>query len=107
MLQRQLDASQTLTARQQQGSDAASPFIANNPTSATSVRGLPRFDITIMENLLDDQRSVKDEVYELFRQHPELLVPEVEALTKGRRRRALSQPLPILAALACDKLGTF
>lgn len=31
-------------------------------------RQLPRFDVTLMEQFLDDQRGLKSEVYELFRQ---------------------------------------
>lgn len=36
-----------------------------------------------MEHFLEDQRVLKQEVYELFRQHPELLVAEEEGMTKG------------------------
>lgn len=56
-----------------------------NPCSATAHRQLPRFDAVIMEHYLCDNPSLKDEVYELFRQHPELLVAEEEGMTKGER----------------------
>ncbi|KAK9811518.1 hypothetical protein WJX72_005162 [[Myrmecia] bisecta] len=39
-----------------------------------------------MEHYLDDLRSLKLEVYELFRQHPDLLPPVLEALTKEQQR---------------------
>lgn len=52
--------------------------------SATAIRQLPRFDVTIMETYLDSHRALKTETYELFRQHPELLVAEEEGMTKGR-----------------------
>jgi len=38
-----------------------------------------------MEHYICDAPSLRDEVYELFRQHPELLVAEEEGLTKGQR----------------------
>lgn len=46
-------------------------------------RQLPRFDVTLMDHFLDDQRALKDEVYALFKQHPELLVAVEEGMTKG------------------------
>lgn len=58
--------------------------LAAQPTSAVAIRRLPRFDVTLMEHFLDSQRPMKIEVYELFRQHPELLVAEEEGMTKGR-----------------------
>jgi hypothetical protein len=36
-----------------------------------------------MEHFLDNLLPFKAEVYELFRQHPELLVAEEEGLSKG------------------------
>jgi hypothetical protein len=38
-----------------------------------------------MEHFLDSQLPFKAEVYEVFRQHPELLVAEEEGLSKGGR----------------------
>lgn len=62
------------------GGLAASPCAAAAPTA---IRQLPRFDVTIMESFLDTHRQLKLEFYELFRQHPELLVAEEEGLSKG------------------------
>ena len=47
-------------------------------------RTLPRFDTVSMEHYLDDLRSLKIEVYELYRQHPELLPPVEEGMSKGK-----------------------
>ena len=52
-------------------------------SAALAVRTLPRFDVGVMEAYLDDLRSMKLEVYELLRQHPELLPPITEGMTKG------------------------
>ena len=51
--------------------------------AAQSHRSLPRFDSVVLEHFLDDQRSLKLEVYELFRQHPELLPAVYEGMPKG------------------------
>lgn len=42
-----------------------------------------------MEHFLDNQLALKAEVYELFRQHPELLVAEEEGMTKGALLRVV------------------
>ena len=47
-------------------------------------RSLPRFDATFMEHYLDTDRGLKEEVYDLFKQHPELLYAVEEGMTKGR-----------------------
>ncbi len=60
-----------------------STAVEPSPCSATAIRQLPRFDTAIMESFLDSHRALKQETYELFRQHPELLVAEEEGLTKG------------------------
>ena len=68
------------------GQLAASPCSAAPrpaPHRAASHRALPRFDTTLMTHYLCDAPALRDEVYELFRQHPELLVAEEEGLTKG------------------------
>ena len=46
-------------------------------------RSLPRFDATFMEHYLDTDRGLKEEVYDLFKQHPELLYAVEEGMTKG------------------------
>ncbi len=48
-------------------------------------RSLPRFDATFMEHFLDTDRGLKEEVYDLFKQHPELLYAVEEGMTKGIR----------------------
>ena len=64
-----------------------SPALGNGlqmlPTAATAGRSLPRFDVGVMEAYLDDLRGMKLDVYELLRQHPELLPPVLEGMTKG------------------------
>jgi hypothetical protein len=62
----------------------ANSRLSPSSTSATAHRQLPRFDATIMEHYLCDLPSLRDEVYELFKNHPELLVPCEEGLTKGK-----------------------
>lgn len=46
-------------------------------------RSLPRFDATFMEHYLDTDRGLKEELYDLFKQHPELLYAVEEGMTKG------------------------
>ena len=46
-------------------------------------RSLPRFDVTFMEHYLETDRGLKNEVYDLFKQHPELLYAVEEGMTKG------------------------
>ena len=73
------------------------------------MRQLPRFDPTVLEHFLDELRPFRQEIYQLFKAHPELLVAEEEGLSKGgwargvggglrgdrrgsRRRHAISTP---------------
>ncbi|PSC71176.1 acyl-coenzyme A oxidase peroxisomal [Micractinium conductrix] len=65
-------------------------------TSAHAVRRLPRFDVTLMEHYLDDLRPLKEEVYELFKQHPELLVKEEEGLSKEEHRELVRRCLHVI-----------
>ena len=53
-------------------------------TAARSALSLPRFDANVMENYLDDLASLKEEVYSVFEQNPELLPACLEGLTKGK-----------------------
>lgn len=48
-------------------------------------RSLPRFDVTFMEHYLETDRGLKHEVYDLFKQQPELLYPVEEGMTKGKQ----------------------
>jgi hypothetical protein len=52
----------------------------------SSVKSLPRFDSYILGRFIDDLYEFKQSVYEEFRQHPELLPPVIEGLTKGENR---------------------
>lgn len=63
--------------------ESASGGLTRQDTAALAVRSLPRFDVGVMEAYLDDLRSMKLEVYELLRQHPELLPATLEGMTKG------------------------
>lgn len=66
------------------------PTLERRDCQAAYGKRLPRFDVTLMETHLDDLRSFKAEVYELFRQHPELLVAEEEGMTKGEGAAAFT-----------------
>ena len=50
---------------------------------ASSSWSLPRFDVGAMESFLDEYRDLKAEVYGKLEQHPELLLPTLEGLSKG------------------------
>ena len=63
--------------------------------ACSSVRVLPRFDSHTMERFIDDLCDFKHSVYEEFREHPELLPPVIEGLTKGET------PLPHKTMLRC------
>lgn len=56
-------------------------------------RQLPRFDSVIMEHYLSDMTGLRDDVYGMFRQHPELLVAEEEGLTKEEHRELVRRCL--------------
>jgi hypothetical protein len=49
----------------------------------SSVKSLPRFDSYTLGRFIDDLYEFKQSVYEEFRQHPKLLPPVIEGLTKG------------------------
>ena len=66
---------------------AAGDTMTDLLAAPTTSRGasLPRFDTAVMEAALDDLASLKEEVYEVFRHHPELLPASLEGLSKGVR----------------------
>ena len=66
---------------------ASDDAITDLQAAPTASRGasLPRFDTAVMEAALDDLASLKEEVYEVFRHHPELLPASLEGLSKGVR----------------------
>ncbi|PRW59741.1 acyl-coenzyme A oxidase peroxisomal isoform B [Chlorella sorokiniana] len=74
-------------------SSSSGSSMSGQHASAYAVRQLPKFDVTLMEQFLDDQRVLKHEVYELFRQHPDLLVAEEEGLTKEEHRELVRRCL--------------
>lgn len=74
--------------------NAVAPF----PTSARAHRQLPRFDATLMERYMDPSHLLKEEVYAVFREHPELLVKELEALSKEEHRELVRRCLRALLA---------
>lgn len=57
---------------------------------------LPRFDVNQMEIFLDDQRAVKQDVYDLFARHSELLVAEEEGMTKDQHRQLVRDCLQVI-----------
>lgn len=65
---------------------------------AVAHRRLPRFDVTIMEHYMCDNPSLRDECYTLFMQHPELLSPDVERMTKEQHRELVRNCLKTLLA---------
>ncbi|KAL4429343.1 hypothetical protein ABPG77_005117 [Micractinium sp. CCAP 211/92] len=94
----------------QAASGASSPggsTLQAHSTSAYAVRQLPRFDVTIMEHFLDSHRPLKDEVYTLFKQHPELLVAEEEGLTKEEHRELVRRCLRTMLAAGYSPLSFF
>ena len=89
VLQRQLEGNQAGWPGSSAQAAASGSSVAAQPTSAAyAVRQLPRFDVTLMDHFLEGQRSLRTEVYELFKQHPELLVAEEEGLSKGEEGQA-------------------
>jgi acyl-CoA oxidase len=75
--------------------------------SAASYRQLPRFPDTTMEHYLCDLPSLRDEVYELLRSHPELLPAEAEAMSKEQHRELVRQILRTLLASGYSPLTFF
>ena len=74
---------------------ASAPHISESASQLEAApcavnRTLPRFDATFMEHYLETDRGLKEEVYDLFKQHPELLYAVEEGMTKGRRAHASS-----------------
>ncbi len=53
------------------------------------------------ESFLDSNRGLKNETYELFRQHPELLVAEEEGMTKGAQRHSTTRLQALVYLQSC------
>ncbi|KAK9869050.1 hypothetical protein WJX84_008987 [Apatococcus fuscideae] len=75
--------------------------------AAQSHRSLPRFDSVVLEHFLDDQRSLKLEVYELFRQHPELLPAVYEGMPKEEHRELVRKQLRVVLAAGYSPMKFF
>ncbi|GAB4821751.1 hypothetical protein N2152v2_008797 [Parachlorella kessleri] len=96
------------TLRRHLGTDVSSTAVlGSHPTSATAIRQLPRFDATIMESFMDSNRVLKNETYELFRQHPELLIAEEEGLTKEQHRELVRNILRLILNAGYSPLSFF
>jgi len=78
-----------------------------NECSATAHRRLPRFDTVIMEHFLCDTPSLRDDVYQVFRDNPHLLVPCEEGLTKEQHRELVRQCLRAVIAAGYSPLSLF
>ncbi|KAH7619063.1 hypothetical protein Ndes2526B_g06014 [Nannochloris sp. 'desiccata'] len=81
--------------------------MAMNECSATAHRHLPRFDTVIMEHFLCDIPSLRDDVYQVFRDKPHLLVPCEEGLTKEQHRELVRQCLRAVIAAGYSPLSLF
>ena len=81
--------------------------IERHACSAVAHKRLPRFDSVIMEHYLNDMTGLRDEVYGLFRQHPELLVAEEEGLSKEQHRELVRRCLLMLLSEGYSPLSFF
>lgn len=68
------------------GSSSQGPPQGRGGTQPRGIKQLPRFDAGVMETYLDDMRDMKAKVYQMFREHPELLPNVEEGLSKGETR---------------------
>jgi len=66
----------------------------------SSVKSLPRFDSYVLGRFIDDLYEFKQSVYEEFRQHPELLPPVIEGMTKGAGLSSKMSP-EVLCTASC------
>ena len=78
-----------------------------NPCAASAHRHLPRFDTVIMEHFLCDNPRLRDDVYQVFRDNPHLLVPCEEGLTKEQHRELVRQCLRAIIAGGFSPLSLF
>ncbi|KAL3157409.1 hypothetical protein ABBQ32_011884 [Trebouxia sp. C0010 RCD-2024] len=70
-------------------------------------RSLPRFDATFMEHYLETDRGLKEEVYDLFKQHPELLYAVEEGMTKEQHREFVRKQLRTILASGYSPMSFF
>ncbi|KAF5836725.1 putative acyl-coenzyme A oxidase 2 peroxisomal precursor [Dunaliella salina] len=80
-------------------------------TSRTSAKGaaksLPFFDWHVMETYIDDQREMKQLMYDLFKSHPEMLTPVEEGLTKEEHRERVRQQLRLMLTVGINPMQMF
>ena len=81
------------------GNDADSSELVVQPCASSSW-SLPRFDVEAMESFLDEFRDLKAEVYGKLEQHPELLLPTLEGLSKGAKSCPVHHRWCLVPALA-------
>jgi acyl-CoA oxidase len=85
----------------------ASDGVSMAPCSSAVRRTLPRFDSNVLANYLDDLRSMKNEVYELFRQHPELLPAIGEGMSKEEHRELCRKHLRLVLEAGYNPMKFF
>jgi hypothetical protein len=68
---------------------------------------LENVDAHTMEVFLDDQRELKATVFEVFKQHPALLVPNIEGLTKTEHRQLVRDSLRAILSAGFSPLQYF
>ena len=76
-------------------------------TTGTALRQLPRFDSTLMEHYLCDTPTLRDEVYQIFKDHPDLLVPCEEGLRKEEHRELVRRSLRAIITAGYSPLTMF
>lgn len=74
---------------------------------AIAHRQLPRFDSVLMEHYLCDLTGLRDDVYGLFKKHPELLIDEEEGMTKAEHRELVRSCLKLLLQEGYSPLSYF
>jgi hypothetical protein len=76
-------------------------------TSSGSASLLESPDPLTMEYFLDDQRDLKQTVFDVFKQHPALLVPTIEGLSKTEHRQLVRDSLRVILAAGFNPLQYF
>ncbi|PNW83293.1 hypothetical protein CHLRE_05g232002v5 [Chlamydomonas reinhardtii] len=78
------------------GSSSQGPPQGRGGTQPRGIKQLPRFDAGVMETYLDDMRDMKAKVYQMFREHPELLPNVEEGLSKEEHRELVRRSLKVI-----------
>lgn len=76
------------------------PTAAGISMRSTRATDLNEFNSHTMEVFLDDLRDMKSAVYEVFKQHPELLLPVTEGLTHTQHRAVVRDCLKVVLSEA-------